>query len=205
MPNQMNKSIKFHEQMVRSILSGNKTQFRKFLTGRLQYSVKGIIPYVNRQGNKVFGHLLGESKKYGNILELSNIHCPYGKVGDRLWVKEMWCGDPPIYKVDMREVRNSLEWKSANRMTKWTSRLTLEITDISVERLFDINNEDAVAEGMTPQLLNYLGYSSEDHIETFNVTQARKTFRLFWQFENGVDSWMNSWVWKINFKRILND
>lgn len=76
-------------------------------------------------------------------------------------------------------------------MPRWASRITLEITGVRVERLQDISNEDALAEG-TPDLRT---------IE--NNWDMRRCFQSLWESINGADSWAaNPWVWVIEFKRL---
>lgn len=83
------------------------------------------------------------------------VKCPYGQVGDRLWVKETWrnlgnneVSEPrPIYKADYLLNSNQFKWKSPRFMPRWASRIDLEITEVRAERLQEISEEDAEAEG----------------------------------------------------------
>ena len=75
-------------------------------------------------------------------------------------------------------------------MPRWASRIQLEITDIRVERLQDISDDDALEEGVDRTNTSIKGY-------------ARQRFQNLWQKINGVDSWdQNPWVWVIEFERI---
>ena len=91
--------------------------------------------------------------------------CPYGKVGDHLWVKETWA-----------------------------SRILLEITDIRVERLNDISEADAIAEGCD--------YSkSEAALEIGWYEKPVRAFRRIWEQNNSSYPWgLNPWIWVIEFK-----
>lgn len=78
-------------------------------------------------------------------------------------------------------------------MPRWASRITLEITDIRVERVQDIHEEDAIAEGIDPRKLSYL--SGERAVTKFSV---------LWNSIYAADGlgWdVNPWVWVVTFKR----
>jgi len=179
-------------------------------------------------------------------------YCPYGRAGDRLWVREAWRivgwwdGEPYYleYKDGTRleEPGDSAEydedryaklcqqctddclaaglqtdeqglihipegqpvptrWRSARFMPRWASRITLENTGVRVERVQDITEEGAIAEGMTRNLRSALGYSASVSEEEFNLSQARDTFRLYWDSLNGKRyPWgSNPWVQVVQF------
>jgi hypothetical protein len=87
-------------------------------------------------------------------------HCPYGKVGDRLWVKEAWGAWPHmgggireeslLYKADGERVPfdKNWRWRSPILMRRRLSRFTLEITSVSIERLNEISFDDCIREGI---------------------------------------------------------
>jgi hypothetical protein len=121
--------------------------------------------------------------------------CPYGEIGDRLWAREAWdysdsLEEPYLYRQKemeewLPEVFNRMKWKPSIHMPKEACRIKLEITNIRVERLQDISEDDAIAEGVKP---------------SFN---ARHSFACLWQGINGIESWdANSWVWVIEFKKV---
>jgi len=114
------------------------------------------------------------------MIELSKIGYPNGKVGN-------WKITPSIF------------------MPRWASRITLEVTAVRVERLQEITDSDAVEEGVTRHLRSTLGWSFEESEETFNIAQARDTFRLLWDHLNAKRGYgweKNPWVWVIEFKRL---
>lgn len=77
-------------------------------------------------------------------------------------------------------------------MYRWASRITLEITEIRVERLNEITEEDSVAEGV-----------SVKEVVAAKGLSARSAFKTLWESINGAGSWdKNPWVWVIEFKRI---
>jgi hypothetical protein len=80
-------------------------------------------------------------------------------------------------------------------MPRWASRITLEITGIKVERLQDITDADAIAEGVGPFA----------NIQTIDceTESPRRTFKGLWESINGTGSWdSNPWLWVISFRRI---
>ncbi len=84
-----------------------------------------------------------------------------------------------------------LPWKPSIHMPRWASRITLEITNVRVERLQDISNADALAEGIVDNAHPDYGFG------------PRQEFKELWTSINGPESWAaNPWVWVIEFKRI---
>ncbi|HAJ3044197.1 TPA: hypothetical protein ACHFSH_003714 [Escherichia coli] len=179
----------FNDEMVRAILGGNKTQTRRIV----------------------------EEKFYGRAVaaELLAKHCPYGQPGDRIWVRETYrvhgkATDVAtlVYRASVRnswteqthrvpvEVCNkpvSEKWTPSIHMPRWASRILLEITDVRVERLHDMSEADAKAEGATPA--------------TYKITPPEAVYRVgfgdIWRSIYGQDNWLsNPWVWVIEFKRI---
>jgi hypothetical protein len=145
---------------------------------------------------------------YKNSPHEREAKCPYGKIGDRLWVRESWRtetnahdklapsklrGDENIlYEADgnWRDNHTVGRLRPSIHMPRWASRILLEITDLRVERLKDISDADAIAEGVDRTNTSISGY-------------ATKRFRRLWESINGPGSWdKNPWVWVISFKRI---
>jgi hypothetical protein len=130
------------------------------------------------------------------------IKCPYGKPGDLIWVRETWMhsddlDEPYWYKASFEqdyseEKRKRMVglWKPSIHMPKAAARIWLQIESVSVERLQDITEEDAVAEGVETLGL-YPGYD----------VSSRGKFEGLWYSINGPDAWdANPWVWVIKFK-----
>lgn len=129
---------------------------------------------------------------------------PVWQPGDRLWVKETWttceeCGGMEWYadanvgghgsKTRHRYCRScdhgTARWRSPRFMPRWASRLTLLVTAVRVQRLKEISEEDAIAEGMLPQ---------------WGPTAAF-AFRRTWESLHGPGSWeANPWVAAISFE-----
>jgi hypothetical protein len=158
------------------------------------------------------------------------IKCPYGVKGDRLWVKETWqdycpiwqgawCGHgniedikrehQPVYKADSSDkwLRNGtppLKWKSAMFMFRWASRHLLELVEEPIpQRLWDITEEDAKAEGI---YANSLDGDFAFHWESKNsgYETARFAYQELWNSINVKRyPWSgNYWDWKLVFKEI---
>lgn len=181
------KPIFFNGPMVRALLEGRKTQTRRIIKPQ-PYSVNDT--HWNRSGC-VGGQIM--------LNEDFLASCPYGQTGGVLWVRENCqygnqlegCNETVLYAADYdREV--SWRWKPSIHMHRWANRITLEIKDIRVERLQDINDEDAQAEAadrITPP------DCSGDRVDFY-----RPAFATLWEKINGPDSWkLNPWVWVVSF------
>ena len=169
------RPIIFNTEMVKAILEGRKTQTRRVIKPQ----PSGII-------------LVWE-------------HCPYGQVGDRLWVRETWNAGHdgqslPVFKAGLSaDLTKELEadelwsgWKPSIHMPRWASRITLEITEIRVERLQEITEEDAKAEGCVKQIKDGLIFDSAIH-----------EYSWLWDSLNAKYPWeSNPWVWVISFKGV---
>lgn len=152
--------------------------------------------------------------------EHSIIPCPYGQPGDRLWVREkfathfIWDDLPPGH-IDIQNHSDGFfysdgtitsagcedhqrgKWRPSIHMPRFASRITLAITDVRVERLQDISEDDAQAEGAQPAF-SYPGWDGVAASPSY-----RWGFQKLWQSINGPDSWdANPWVWVIEFKRV---
>lgn len=146
--------------------------------------------------------------------------CPYGAPGDRLWVREThaFCPRSPLAKTwshtpeEARVIYGAdgerrlsgplgpwkVKWRPSIHMPRWASRLTLEVTEVRVERLQDISEEDARAEGVEP-----IAILRDYAAGPLPVISYRKGFEVLWEQINGPASWdANPWVWVVGFKRI---
>ena len=149
--------------------------------------------------------------------------CPYGDPGDLLWVRETWgrttnVNDSPLWPGrahipmaggevvifaadggwqwcdgDGFATERSM-WRPSIHMPRWASRITLRITDVRVERLQDIREDDARAEGCDPVI-------HEDG--AIDCGTRKTTFARLWNRINGPGAWdANPWVWVISFERV---
>ena len=189
------RPILFSGPMVRSILDGRKTQTRRGMRIQPRHE-----PSVQTDNDPRDGHAFTYAMWDGGRGDAACV-CPYGSPGDWLWVRETWMQTPggPAYKADGGDhygAGGRLTWKPSIHMSRSASRITLEIVKVRVERLQEITENDAVAEG-APALVE----------EDSSVTCGRhKTvFVKLWDKLNakrgyGWDN--NPWVWVIEFKRI---
>jgi hypothetical protein len=173
-----------------------------------------------------------------------NIRCPYGEAGERLWVRETHAVVPySAYHHASSEIPHRVSpdgvwwavyregwtrcapdpWKPSIHMPRWAARIVLELTDVRVQRLHDISEDDAKAEGVAPNWMsddlsggigrgwneaadgwhNYAyppHYAGEDYEPLFT---ARESYGSLWDAINGAGAWSaNPWVWALTFRRV---
>lgn len=183
------RPILFNDDMVRAILAGQKTQTRRPVDPQRQ--------------------------------------CPFGQPGDRLWVRETlfyeWhmhdvtYGEPDlpggmyshrcIYRADNPDYPVNVGvyargWTPSIHMPRILSRITLEITDVRVERVRDISEEDAQVEGVRPAFSH----------PGFDGVTSQPSYRWgFWRIwdelyaARGLGWSVNPWVWVVTFKRVVRE
>ena len=190
------RPILFSAPMVQAILDGRKTQTRRVVKPQPTEFVGG--PGVTLQDGSPAPLIpLDDSvEPYGR-----EIACPYGKPGDRLWVRETWhdasssLHSCALYRADGIDLHWD-KWTPSIHMPRWASRITLEITSVRVERLQEISEADAQAEGWTRR--PEVSTDPQVHKEA-----ARDWFMGLWESINGPGSWdTNPWVWVIEFRRL---
>lgn len=130
------------------------------------------------------------------------------KIGNILWVRETFdkVTYEFVYKADDNsgyEFLSAIRWKPSIHMPKVAARIFLEVTNIKVERLKDISEEDAIAEGVFQHSdygsTGYVHYGRTD--EALTDIDAVYSFETLWDSINGKDSWeKNPWVWVYDFK-----
>lgn len=198
-------------------LDGTKTMTRR--TWGLDYINKApdLWIYVGLfEGVAHFDTKVGCEKAadlvYGICKNLQEIKCPYGQVGDRLWVRETWFNNSfypqdkenVLYRADgefHEQVEDYLEgrWSPPRFMPRWASRILLEITGVRVERLQEITSWDIEREGL-PYEINRKDEAHE--IEDSEV--ALDWFQRVWDSLNAKRGYgweANPWVWVISFER----
>lgn len=205
------RPILFSGEMVRAILEGRKTQTRRI---------------VKLQPAAIVQDSFGRFATDNGYSFTGYIECPYGVVGDQLWVRETWrteerasdmvdgvlfqdgtfrpiedSGAAAILWIDAHaNGKYGDDWRSAMFMPRWASRITLEITGVRVERLQDITEEDAKAEVASerPAHGKIVG-----NLGRAGHWQFRQGFRELWDEINGKRaSWgSNPWVWVVEFKK----
>ena len=185
------RPILFSAPMVRALLAGTKTQTRRVVKPLKGEEIDPAGIYDQHPGD----------------LELAR--CPYGQPGDRLWVREAYFGNHylhPNEPADERELHyradgyedfegERITWRPSIHMPRWASRITLEIVSVRVERLHEISEEDAKAEGVEH-------YKPEHTVGLPPCSAHRYAFEDLWRSINGHESWSaNPWVWVVEFKR----
>lgn len=228
------RPIPFNGEMVRAILDGRKTQTRRV--------VKPQPRGIWGSGVALPGNSLGVRSDafhvHANVQsESRHLYCPYGKPGDRLWVRETVAdvnsemGPTLLYRADEAMIgwedfsevfdkdfgagpsfnygvypgmKNKWavwhsdidskddggKWTPSIHMPRWASRINLEIKAIRVERLQEISEEDAKAEGIKP-------------LSPISGPLYKEQFADLWESINGALSWdANPWVWVIEFEMI---
>ncbi|HBZ4065767.1 TPA: hypothetical protein MG580_002687 [Klebsiella pneumoniae] len=200
----------FNAEMVRAILDGRKTQTRR--------PIKWKQTRFTEIGEREDGSKWPWSEDAEHAFDFWH-PCPFGSVGDRIWVRETfqgplfdfdfmdsYCKDSTpfeksefcVYKADgvpapeFYDADDELHscWRPSIHMPRWASRILLEITDVRVERLKSISDRDALREGC----------SAADMKSGDCVADV---FARLWASIYGSDSWnANPWVWVIEFKRV---
>lgn len=209
----MERSILFKGEMVRALLEGRKTQTRRIMKPQ---------PVKNGAFWEWAG--AGWSLDHGPVPVVPGhsmaARCPYGQVGERLWVQETYgykirsVGGTPHEQVTYRATdpdaarcydcngkEQPLIWCPKEKMPRSVSRITLEITGVRVERLQDISEADAKAEGAEPMRGGYWRHYKPGW--TQHTLSARGSFATLWELISGSESWdTNPWVWVIEFRRV---
>jgi hypothetical protein len=192
--------------MVRAILGGRKTQTRRVLK-----------PQPSPQTVRDHGAWPDS---------FAQVYGPYGVPGDRLWVRETWVSSyqngcwGTAFRADMsfvqgkrahpkgphfhaKELGPHVRWRPSIFMPRWASRITLEITGVRVQRLQDISEEDAQAEGS--EWYGVADLRPDGELREGPSVAYRAGFHDLWDSINekrgfGWDA--NPWVWAITFKRV---
>lgn len=206
------KPIIFSTPMVQAILEGKKTMTRRVI--KKKYNNTDLEIRTDKYGTRLIERqndapadvkAIGENGEIittRHLVAIADVEPPYRR-GDILWVRETWAEangiiDPSkenpkehfIYKAGFMLYKNA-KWRSPRFMPRKAARLFLRVTDVRAERLQDISEEDAKAEGVTAINDSGCGY--------------RGAFRELWNALNakrGFDWYTNSWVWVIRFERL---
>ena len=198
--------------MIRALLAGTKTQTRRvvkhqwpYLLQEPHYATGKVLTGLSRQPGAwmEFRHRQQDEPGYQGSPASTLVLCPYGQPGDRLWVREGHALDDRrvFYRAAHVEAEGSgprvdVRWRPSIHMPRWASRITLEVTEVRVERLQSISEEDAIAEGCTLECMRPTGDDSGSAIH------GPGGYLALWESINGPDSWdANPWVWVVKFKR----
>ena len=200
--------ILFSAPMIRAILDGRKTQTRRVLDAWCDEPPAFV--------------------EDGVITAFDENYQPYRwprtkAVGDRLWVREAWAplsalthkdpgaqalADRGFYRADDSTVDGEISrWRPSIHMPRWASRITLIVTDVRVQRLQDISEEDAIAEGVVKvrdacHVIRGFDYDLSGLCHTSAITP----FQKLWMHINGDDAWeANPWVAAYTFTPIFQN
>jgi hypothetical protein len=222
------RPILFSTPMIRALLDGRKTQTRRIMKppfkGRdilnlKEHGCSGTHSDYSGDHNDPFswgypGAEDGSDMSIGHGPEL----CPYGRPGDLLWVREGHYMDDngdeefPVYAEDEKAVADLLTHPDSRdhhkrrrpsiHMPRWASRLTLEITDVRAQRLQDITEADALAEGIPDLRTTPEFYSKPIPKEpNYGAIHTGAFCGLWCGIHGGVAAWdQNPWVWALTFK-----
>lgn len=204
------RPILFSAPMIRAILDGRKTQTRRVVS---QASLDAYVDYEDWCSNVSAGIPMYRQSERDFYLEHSRIW-----PGDRLWVRETWKPhsiyaemkprDIPktnvFYRADNRYAPSNTRWVPGIHMPRWASRITLLVTDVRIQRLHDISEADAVAEG-APDFASLGAVDGEDIAEASSrLCWAQRWFAELWTTINGPGAWEgNPWVMAVTFRPVL--
>lgn len=213
------RPILFSTPMVQAINGGRKNQTRR----EVKPMSAAFDVAMNKDGSGKWPRNLDEDERW-----ISDMKCPYGKIGDILWVRESCCyvlhehahdllegsreRNQWVYKASVHEdwmkyakEKYGYKWKPSIHMPKEACRIFLKITNIKIERLQDISEEDSKLEGIKE-------FTKDDTVFKFGLNgwewgnmprTAIGAFCRLWQLINGMESWdSNPWVWVIEFEKI---
>ncbi|MGJ3438649.1 hypothetical protein AAZU54_01470 [Pseudomonas sp. Je.1.5.c] len=202
------RPILFSGHMVRAILEGRKTVTRRAV--KVQPNSKGDIGSYG----------LGQPFIRHPDPTKRNPECPYGRPGDRLWVRETWAQinvaqAPEESWVVYRECDNRTDyggpWKPSIHMRRRDSRILLEVTDVRVERLQDGEGETDFESRYVAEGIHRIHHGDGEHYYhplksepgPGNWADPFDAWRELWVSINGADCWnANPWVWVVEFKRV---
>ena len=205
------RPILFTGPMVRAILDGSKTQTRRIMKPQPEPTP---ADYPGTAGHwwpsnivQSMVHVEQElQSKHGGWKGFCPDVCPHGRIGDRLWVSEAWArthvaqamAEWIVYREGDNRTDYGGPWKPSIHMPRWASRILLEIVSVRVERLQDISEADARAEGVTIEDQHMRGYCAGEFLPP-----SIRAYRDLWESINGAGSWeANPWVWVVEFKRV---
>lgn len=214
------RPILFNGEMVRAILEGRKTQTRRVVKPQPDLPRKHRWSWTLEKDRLTWGRAPWPKSDPINHFVEGEAKCPYGQPGDRLWVRETWQTqelpdglDGVLYKASLntanefRPIENTQEagykwleahrrdqhWRPSIHMPRWASRITLDITDVRVERVQEISDEGLFAEGW------------DGPGRAMDVPDVANWFTYLWNSINekrGFGWTTNPWVWVIEFKKV---
>lgn len=246
------RPILFQGAMVRAILADLKLQTRRLVKASApsEATSAGVFFAPGKAYDAEWNWLSGDPRDCDSWCSIGDaFRCPYGQPGDRLWVREAFIHEPAdycweasvsipcrpastVYRADFPDSKPGEGWKPSIHMPRALCRLVLEIADVRVERLQDISEADADAEGCdrlhddepgfvyrdegnpdwnicprcggTRQYTEFSGNGGAlPGTDCGQCDTYAKRYRHLWESINGADSWAsNPWVWVVEFRRV---
>ena len=198
------KPIIFSTPMVQAILDGRKTQTR----GVVKINGQPISSPEERL------ELTEDGLIYHSVNSMSGYYKLSYQLGDILWVRETWATvssgiieykatyiEPYTGSTEIDHIGKKITWRPSIHMPREAARIFLQVKNVRVERLQDITEEDAKAEGCHERLLN-------DGWKNIGKLTARDDFIMLWEYLNAKHGYgwdTNPWVWVIEFERITEE
>lgn len=204
------RPILMNSAMVLATLAGRKTNSRRIVMPAPVVQARPREPLISFNHGIAEYSFSGEDRTANG--DLRWWRCPYGRPGDRLWVREAWTRVPTsAYRMsegvqqtvdptdpEMAAIyaagweRSIPKWRPSIHMPRWASRIVLEVVDVRVERLQDCSEADALAEGIQRIRFPQPG----------EWGWPQRMFRELWEGLYGADAWVaNPWVWVVVFRR----
>jgi hypothetical protein len=177
---------------IRAVLAGIKTQIRLPIKPQPARAMEMLNTDFSPRGDFFLSDPAdGNRGRSGKF-------CPLGRPGEHLWVREPYNfgGLPPsldAVKYRANGQKKDARWLPASKMPRWASRLTLEITEVRIQRLQDISKEDAVAEGNPidePQWISPV----EAFASIWDSTYDKRHKGHSWS--------ANPWVWRVTLRTL---
>lgn len=231
-PSVKERPILFSAPMVRALRDGSKTQTRRVAGLEVINADPDRYEFRGTTSGPGVPHFAFHDRESGaQVL----VPCRHGQSGDRLWVREAWSTHAYFDHLAPRDCPKSIHYTADGKvqtgkgrpsihMPRWASRIDLEIVDVRVERLQDISEADADAEGcerldserevhdwkLCPQCGGTRLYTSFGpnmgacfDTDCMDCDTYVKRYRHLWETINGAGSWdTNSWVWVVEFRRV---
>lgn len=203
------RPILFSTELVRAILDGRKSVTRRVVKPQPEETSPGWWKWQHPKYDNGFGcdYFHTNTDAARRLLNGPGLACcPFGDPGTLLWVREAFQYEDAEYEPELSATNpvyperiwyraddpDAGPWRPSIHMPRWASRLTLEVSDVRVEQLQDITEEEAIAEGFHdwPNVLSAEG-------------RPRYRFRMTWDQFNPKHPWAsNPWVWRVEFRRV---
>lgn len=218
--------ILFVTPLIQAVQAKTKSQTRRLVLPSSSWMDVDTVQNVRRwepRGD-------GEWKMFSAEGQIGSVRCPWGIPGHHLWIRETHAfldletgyesaaalkkyHSPekhlsPVYKASMSDFEESLitKWRPSLHMPRWAARIFLELTDVRIERLWTITEEDAKAEGVVPFFEHFPRIGRDQRIigsgELCVDSPYRASFAVLWdEISDGGPLWKaNPWVWRLAFK-----